>query len=85
LECTEGVYFANILRLSDNILQVGKLNKETIRGIWASLNAELLYITNDDDERYSIQAHPTFLRNITIQSSEPPLGYPAYASRFIAS
>ena len=37
-------------------------------------------MTNDDDERYSIQANKYTLRNITIQSSEPPLGYSVYNS-----
>jgi hypothetical protein len=74
----EGVYSGHILKLNHNSIQVGKLNSEAVKGIWAGLSLELLYITNDDDERYSIQAHPTLLRNITIQSSEPPLGYPTY-------
>ena len=79
LSFNEGVYNGHILRLDTNNVMVGKLSSEVVKGIWASLNLELLYITNDDDERYSIQAHPTLLRNITIQSSEPPLGYPTYA------
>ena len=28
-----------------------------MRGLWASLSFELLYLTNDDDERYSIQVN----------------------------
>jgi hypothetical protein len=40
-------------------------------------------MTNDDDERYSIQAHEYILRNLTIQSSDSPLGYPIYNSGFI--
>lgn len=74
----EGVYSGHILKLNHNSIQVGKLNAEAVKGIWGALSLELLYITNDDDERYSIQAHPALLRNITIQSSEPPLGYPTY-------
>jgi hypothetical protein len=75
----DGTYYGHILKLNTNQVQVGKLSTEVIKGIWASLNLELLYITNDDDERYSIQAHGTLLRNITIQSSEPPLGYPTFS------
>ena len=37
-------------------------------------------MTNDDDERYSIQAHPNILRNLTIQSSDTPIGYCIYNS-----
>jgi hypothetical protein len=61
-------------------VNVGKLNSEAVQGQWASLALELLYFTNDDEERYSIQAHPTLLRNITIQAADVPLGYPIYAS-----
>lgn len=41
---SEGVEFA-----------VGQLSRFCVEGIWASLNTELLYLTSDDDERYSIQ------------------------------
>lgn len=40
-------------------------------------------MTNDDEERYSIQAHDFILRNLTIQSSDPPLGYAVYNSENI--
>jgi len=43
-------------------------------------NMDLLYFTNDDDERYSIQAHKVFLRNLIVQAAAPPLGYPVYGS-----
>lgn len=33
------------------------MNGESIKGIWANLLYELRYLTNDDEERYSIQAH----------------------------
>ena len=59
---------------------VGRINSEAVRGQWASLALELLYLTNDDEERYSIQAHPVLLRNLTIQAADPPLGYPVFAS-----
>ncbi|CAF0745830.1 unnamed protein product [Brachionus calyciflorus] len=59
---------------------MAKLNSEIVKSIWASTNLELLYMTNDDEERYSIQAHDYILRNLTIQSSDPPLGYPVYNS-----
>ncbi len=62
---------------------LARLNSEIIKSIWSGLNLELLYMTNDDDERYSIQAHPYMLRNLTIQSSEPPLGYSIYNSENI--
>eukprot|EP00045_Choanoeca_perplexa_P014530 m.171701 g.171701 ORF g.171701 m.171701 type:complete len:1061 (+) comp16709_c0_seq1:89-3271(+) len=57
-----------------------QLNDEAVRGQWSNLVLELLYLTNDDDERYSIQAHAPLLRNLTLQMAEPPLGYHVYAN-----
>ena len=59
---------------------IAKLNNEIVKAIWSSTNMELLYMTNDDDERYSIQAHANILRNLTIQSSDTPIGYCIYNS-----
>ncbi|XP_021103630.1 pecanex-like protein 4 isoform X3 [Heterocephalus glaber] len=75
-----GVYTGRVLTLQEELIQVGKLNTEAVRGQWANLSWELLYATNDDEERYSIQAHPLLLRNLTVQAAEPPLGYPIYSS-----
>jgi hypothetical protein len=33
-------------------IQIGQLNSSAVLGLWASLSMELLYFTNDDDERY---------------------------------
>ncbi|ORY41374.1 hypothetical protein BCR33DRAFT_718978 [Rhizoclosmatium globosum] len=49
-----------------------ELNDTLVKGIWANMAYELFYLTNDDDERYSIQAH---------KSADPPLGYPSWMSR----
>jgi len=59
---------------------VGKLNEEAVKAIWCELCHEMYYITNDDEERYSIQAHTILMRNIAIHAAEPPLGYPLYSS-----
>ncbi|CAH2328742.1 pecanex 4 [Pelobates cultripes] len=75
-----GVYTGRVLTLQDQLVQIGKLNAEAVRGQWANLSWELLYATNDDEERYSIQAHPVLLRNLTVQAADPPLGYPIYSS-----
>ncbi|XP_041070900.1 pecanex-like protein 4 [Carcharodon carcharias] len=76
-------YTGRVLSLQEMLLQVGRLNAEAIRGQWANLSWELLYATNDDEERYSIQAHPVLLRNLTVQAADPPLGYPVYSSTSI--
>ena len=69
-----------MLTLGKADVSLGRLDSEMVRALWASLIGELLYLTNDDDERYSIQAHSTILRNLTIQAADPPLGYPIYSS-----
>jgi hypothetical protein len=51
-----------------------------VRGIWGNLNMELLYYTNENDERYSIQAEKNILRNLLVQMGETPLGYPVFNS-----
>lgn len=76
-----GVYTGRVLTLQELLIQVGKLNAEAVKGQWANLSWELLYATNDDEERYSIQAHPLLLRNLTVQAADPPLGYPIYSSK----
>jgi len=64
------------LCLHQDKVRVAELRSEVVQSIWASASLELRYFTNDDDERYSIQAHPTLLRNMIVQSSE----YPIYSS-----
>ncbi|NXD81094.1 PCX4 protein, partial [Halcyon senegalensis] len=78
-----GIYTGRVLTLQEFLVQVGKLNEEAVRGQWANLSWELLYATNDDEERYSIQAHPVLLRNLTVQAADPPLGYPVYSSELL--
>lgn len=79
-DLTMGTYTSRVLSLQENLVQIGVLNEEGVRGQWANLSWELLYATNDDEERYSIQAHPVMLRNLTVQAADPPLGYPIYSS-----
>ncbi|XP_030628932.1 pecanex-like protein 4 [Chanos chanos] len=79
-DLTMGTYTGRVLSLQEHLVQLGHLNEEGVRGQWANLSWELLYATNDDEERYSIQAHPVMLRNLTVQAADPPLGYPIYSS-----
>ena len=53
---------SHLLTLRDCDVSVGRLNSEVVKGLWASLNFELLYLTNDDEERYSIQARVDFFQ-----------------------
>ena len=81
----QNVYTAHVLSFQDEVVYIGQLNQEGVHAIWADLAFELLYLTNDDEERHSIQAHPTLLRNLTIQAADPPLGYFVYSSGIITT
>ncbi|XP_053374492.1 pecanex-like protein 4 isoform X2 [Mercenaria mercenaria] len=81
---TQNTYSSRTLTLQSMDVSIGRLNPEVVRGQWANLALELLYMTNDDEERYSIQAHPVILRNLTVQAADPPLGYPIYSSKPIS-
>ena len=65
---------------TDSRFSVFEFRREVARAIWANLNSELIYYTNANDERFSIQAEKDILRNLLVHLAEVPLGYPAYAS-----
>nr|XP_039248423.1 pecanex-like protein 4 [Styela clava] len=62
-------------------MHFGRVNPAAVRGIWSNFALEMIYATNDDEERYSIQAHQALLRNLIVQTSDPPLGYPIFSSK----
>ncbi|XP_074662137.1 pecanex-like protein 4 [Tubulanus polymorphus] len=76
----KAIFSSRTLSKQEVMIEIGSLNEELVRAQWANLTLELLYMTNDDEERYSIQAHPTLLRNLTVQAADPPLGYPIFSS-----
>jgi hypothetical protein len=45
---------------------VYQFRREVVRGIWGNINMELLYYTNANDERFSIQAEKDILRNLLV-------------------
>jgi hypothetical protein len=51
-----------------------------VQAVWNNLRFELLFATNDNDERYSIQTHPYLLRNLLVEACEEPYGYAGYYS-----
>lgn len=61
------------LRYTEDACRVGELRRGVWNSIWASASLELRYFANDDDERYSIQAHPTLFRNMAVQCAEYPI------------
>ena len=78
------VCIARLLQCREVEVVLGQLNGEAVNGLWASLSHELTYLANDDDERYSIQANPALLRNMTMQAAATPLGYAAFSSPAIS-
>ena len=79
----EGKVFAHRLKhgqSKESAFSLFEFRREVIRGIWANINMELLYTTNNNDERFSIQAEKDILRNLLVQLAEVPLGYPVYCS-----
>lgn len=57
---------------------VFRVKEEVAYALWANLGLELRYATCDDDERFSVQASPRILRNLSIQAADVPLGYPIF-------
>ena len=76
----QATYTSRVLTAQETPVYISSLNPEAVHAQWANLNMEMLYMTNDDEERYSIQAHASLLRNLNVQAADPPLGYPIYAS-----
>ena len=58
------------------------MDEFVVKSVWNNLRFELLYVTNDDDERYSIQTHPRLLRNVVVEGAVEPMGYAGYYSGY---
>jgi hypothetical protein len=75
-------YYARTLNLRhDAVAKFGVLNNDSLESFWTNLVFELMYLASDDDERFSIQAHPVLLRNLSVQVANPPFGYPIWKSQ----
>lgn len=62
-----------------------KINRECVRGLWASQQQELIFFRNTDPERGSIQNAKQALRNMINSSCDQPVGYPIYVSALTTS
>uniref|UniRef100_A0A1I8J4S5 Pecanex-like protein n=1 Tax=Macrostomum lignano TaxID=282301 RepID=A0A1I8J4S5_9PLAT len=62
-----------------------KLNPESVRGLWAGQQIELIFFRNQNSERGSIQNQTSVLRNMINSSCDDPVGYPAYVSPLLTS
>lgn len=65
--------------------RVIKINRECVRGFWASQQQELIFFRNTDPERGSIQNAKQALRNMINSSCDQPVGYPIYVSPLTTS
>eukprot|EP00727_Mastigamoeba_balamuthi_P001880 m51a1_g1169 hypothetical protein (1249) ;mRNA; f:366881-373551 len=73
-------YYVVRLTLRNNTYSLVRINRECVRGLWASQQQELVYFGNTNPERGSIQQLSTVLRNIINQACDPPVGYPIFVS-----
>lgn len=62
-----------------------QMDSESIRGFWSNEIRSILFLAMPSRERSSIQYNIHSLRNITNQSCNQPVGYPAYVSSIIDS
>lgn len=69
------------LAKAETDMYVFKVDEMIVKSIWNNARFELLFAANDDDERYSIQTHPSLLRNLWVEACEHPFGYPSYTSK----
>lgn len=65
--------------------RVVKVNRESVRGLWAGQVQEITFLGNTNAERGSIQQLRTVLRNLVNQSCDFPVGYPIYVSPLATS
>jgi hypothetical protein len=61
------------------------LESECIRGYWSNEARSILFLAMSSRERNSIQMNVHSLRNITNQSCNPPIGYPALVTDVLES
>ena len=62
-----------------------RINPESVRGLWAAQQEELIFIRNQNTERGSIQNSRPVLRNVINSSCDQPIGYPNYVSPILTS
>lgn len=65
--------------------QVFRLNKHTVRSLWASQAHEQIFFNVQSTERGSIQYNNASLHNLVNQACNLPIGYPAYVSPVLSS
>lgn len=51
LECIKDEYYLETLSLQEEKVHIGVLNREAVESMWSMQTLDLLFFTNDDDER----------------------------------
>lgn len=64
---------------------VFKMNHEWMRALWSNDVRDIIFYSETDGERDSIQQNEAFLNNMILQSADIPVGYPAFTSEIIDS
>ena len=62
-----------------------KMNHEWMRALWSNDERDIIFLTNNDNERDSIQENQVFLNNMILQAADIPVGYPAFTTEIIDS
>nr|CAB3264711.1 pecanex-like protein 1 [Phallusia mammillata] len=77
----------SVVTLSHRALgfNIVKVNRESVRGLWAGQQNELVFLRNRNPERGSIQNAKQVLRNMINSSCDQPIGYPIYVSPLTSS
>ena len=78
-------FFVPVITKHKRDFKVFKINRECVRGLWASQQQELLFFQNTYAERGSIQNSTVVLRNMISQSCDEPVGYPIFVSELTHS
>jgi hypothetical protein len=73
-------YYVTRGELGVGRFSVVRVNRESVRALWAAQQHELLYLINGDAERGSIQQMRPCLRNVINQSCDAPVGYPIFVA-----
>ncbi|KAJ4461687.1 putative Pecanex protein [Paratrimastix pyriformis] len=81
-ESQHQLLFANLRVLSFKVL---RLNRESVRSMWAGQQNEVLFMHHFSPERGSARPMATTLRALVCQAADPPMGCPAYVSPVLAS
>lgn len=58
------------LAKNETAMYMFSLETHAVQAVWNNLRFELLFATNDNDERYSIQTHQYLLRNLLVEGCE---------------